>query len=51
MLWCFHTTVGYISDIVQHSYLPTMPEDNFAECIAVIAETMRGTGVPGEWYG
>ena len=28
-----------------------MPEDNFAECIAVIAETMSATGRPGEWYG
>lgn len=26
-----------------------MPEDNFAECIAVIAGTMT-TGRPGEWY-
>ena len=28
-----------------------MPEDNFAECIAVIAKTVRGTGRPGQWYG
>ena len=28
-----------------------MPEDNFMECIAVIAETMKGTGWDGQWYG
>ena len=43
--------LNYLSNIVQNSYLPTMPEDNFAECIAVIAETMKATGQPGEWYG
>lgn len=42
--------LNYLSNIVQNSYLPTMPEDNFAECIAVIAGTMT-TGRPGEWYG
>ena len=28
-----------------------MPEDNFLECINVIAETMKGTRWVGEWYG
>ena len=28
-----------------------MPEDNFLECINVIAETMKGTSWVGEWYG
>ena len=28
-----------------------MPEDNYLECMKVIAETMRGTGRVGEWYG
>ena len=28
-----------------------MPEDNFMECIAVIAETMKGTNWVGQWYG
>ena len=37
---------NYLSNIVQNSYLPTMPEDNFAECIAAIAEMANG-----QWYG
>lgn len=36
---------------IQDSFLPTMPEDNFLECIDVIAKTMKGTGWVGEWYG
>ena len=28
-----------------------MPEDSFLECISAIAETMKGTGWVGEWYG
>ena len=38
-------------EIAQQCYLPTMPEDNFMECIAIIAETMKGTRWVGEWYG
>ena len=35
-----------LSNIVQNSYLPTMPEDNFAECIDAMAEIDKG-----QWYG
>ncbi|XP_022801884.1 E3 ubiquitin-protein ligase rnf213-alpha-like, partial [Stylophora pistillata] len=35
---------------MNNSFLPTMPEDNYLECINVIAETMKGTGWVGEWY-
>ncbi|KAJ7339378.1 hypothetical protein OS493_005772 [Desmophyllum pertusum] len=35
---------------MKNSFLPTMPEDNFQECINVIAQTMKGTGWVGQWY-
>lgn len=28
-----------------------MPEDNYLECINVIAQTMQGTSYVGQWYG
>ncbi|XP_022796391.1 E3 ubiquitin-protein ligase rnf213-alpha-like isoform X1 [Stylophora pistillata] len=34
---------------MNNSFLPTMPEDNFHECIKAIAETMKGY-YKGEWY-
>ncbi|XP_022806308.1 E3 ubiquitin-protein ligase rnf213-alpha-like [Stylophora pistillata] len=36
--------------IMKNSFLPTMPEDNYIECMKAIAETMSGTGWVGEWY-
>ncbi|XP_022800358.1 E3 ubiquitin-protein ligase rnf213-alpha-like [Stylophora pistillata] len=36
--------------IMKNSFLPTMPEDNYIECINAIAETMKGTQWVGEWY-
>lgn len=33
-----------VCDLLQNSYLPTMPEDNFEEGI-------RAMGQEGEWYG
>ncbi|KAJ7339392.1 hypothetical protein OS493_005787 [Desmophyllum pertusum] len=35
---------------MKNSFLPTMPEDNFQECINVIAETMKETDIVGQWY-
>ncbi|XP_022803330.1 E3 ubiquitin-protein ligase rnf213-alpha-like isoform X2 [Stylophora pistillata] len=35
---------------MNNSFLPTMPEDNYLECINAIAETMKGTKWVGEWY-
>ncbi|PFX19443.1 E3 ubiquitin-protein ligase RNF213 [Stylophora pistillata] len=35
--------------IMKNSFLPTMPEDNYIECINAIAETMKGTQWVGEW--
>ncbi|XP_068735057.1 LOW QUALITY PROTEIN: E3 ubiquitin-protein ligase rnf213-alpha-like [Montipora capricornis] len=35
---------------MMNSYLPTIPEDNFLDCIKVIGETMKEPGRPGEWY-
>ncbi|XP_068731195.1 E3 ubiquitin-protein ligase rnf213-alpha-like [Montipora capricornis] len=35
---------------MMNSYLPTIPEDNFLDCIKVIGETMKERGGPGEWY-
>nr|XP_058970756.1 E3 ubiquitin-protein ligase rnf213-alpha-like [Pocillopora verrucosa] len=35
---------------MKNSFLPTIPEDNYLECMKAIAETMNGTGWVGEWY-
>ncbi|RMX46188.1 hypothetical protein pdam_00007847 [Pocillopora damicornis] len=35
---------------MKNSFLPTMPEDNYVECMKAMAETLKHTKWVGEWY-